>query len=212
MTSQVAHDAVAHYLSKGISKAAACGLVAVLVSESNLNPGSQGVQSTETPGALNPSGAYGIASWNGARQQALKDFGTRKGLDPSVLTTQLDFVLTEAANSYPKVWAAIGNPTTTYSDMVTLMVDEYENPADHQGEINRALPVAAALFAEPIDPATAPVPTPAPPPAPPAPVPTPPPAPAPIPAPAYAANQQAIVAMLSAAQGLIDQALTLIKA
>lgn len=138
--------AVEHYLGKGLTKDVAVGIVAVLMAESSLNPGSQGVQSTETPGALNPSGAYGIASWNGPRQAVLSAFATKKGLNPADLTTQLDFVLTEAANSYPTMWAAIRDTSTTYSVMITEMVDTYEIPADKPGEISRAMAFAIDMY------------------------------------------------------------------
>lgn len=138
--------AVEHYLGKGLTKDVAVGIAAVLMAESSLNPGSQGTQSTETPGALNPSGAYGVASWNGPRQASLSSFATKKGLNPANLTTQLDFILTEAANSYPTMWAAIRNPSTTYSEMITEMVNTYEIPADKPGEIARAMTFAVDMY------------------------------------------------------------------
>lgn len=144
----VAQTSIQHYLSKGISKDVAVGIVACLYYESKLNPGSQGVQHTETPGTLNPSGAYGIASWNGPRQKALADFATAKGESPGLLTTQLDFVLTECANSYPVVWAVIQNPATTYHNMITTFVDSYEVPADKPKEIAAAFDYADAWWAD----------------------------------------------------------------
>lgn len=144
--SAVAVTARDHYIGKGIAPIPASGITAVLYCESELNPGSQGAQSTETPGALNPSGAYGVASWNGPRQAALAAFAQQKGLNVADLTTQLDFVLTECANSYPPVWAAIQAPTTI-QDFVTIFVEQYENPKDAPGEINRALPIATELLA-----------------------------------------------------------------
>src|SRR6185312_15537838 len=126
----VAEEAIGHYLSKVLTKDVSVGIGSCLYYESKLNPGSQGVQSTETPGVLNPSGAYGIASWNGPRQEALASFAKGKGLDPSLLTTQLDFVLTECANSYPTVWAAIQGGTADQS-FLPILVADYENPADH---------------------------------------------------------------------------------
>lgn len=148
--------AVEHYLGKGLTKDASVGIVAVLMAESSLNPGSQGVQSTETPGALNPSGAYGVASWNGPRQAALQSFATKKGMNPADLNTQLDFVLTEAANSYPAMWAAIRDPSTTYAEMITAMVDTYEVPADKAGEIARAMTFAQDMYPNTFTPALPP--------------------------------------------------------
>jgi hypothetical protein len=95
---------------------------------------------------LNPSGAYGIASWNGPRQAALAAFASTKGLDVALVNTQLLFVLTEAANSYPKVWAAITNPNLTYDQIIPIFVADYENPADHAKEIAAALAIAVELI------------------------------------------------------------------
>lgn len=142
----VAQSAITHYLGKGLSKDIAVGICACLYYESKLNPGSQGVQGTETPGALNPSGAFGIASWNGPRQQALADFAKQKNEDPADINTQLDFVLTESANSYPTVWAAIQTGSETYQNFIPIFVADYENPADHQKEINAAMAYADAWY------------------------------------------------------------------
>ncbi|MGH7239326.1 MAG: phage tail tip lysozyme [Candidatus Saccharimonadales bacterium] len=138
-------SAVNFLLRHGPSLDASVSVVSVLYYESKLNPGSQGSQSTETPGALNAGGAYGIASWNGARQQYLKDFAAKKNLPVDALNTQLLFVLTEAANSYPKTWAAI-NGSGTYAEIIPVIVAEYENPKDHAKEIAGAMSFAEELM------------------------------------------------------------------
>lgn len=178
---QVAVDAVTFLMGKGVTKDVAVGIVAVLYAgESQLNPGSQGSQSTETPGTLNPSGAYGIASWNGPRQKALQTFATEKGLPVGAVNTQLAFVLTESANSYPKVWAAIQQAGMTYTNFIPIFVESYENPANPTAEISRAQAFAVTLY--PAIPAlAAPAPSPAP-----APAPAPQPTPAPVSAPTSA--------------------------
>lgn len=132
-------------LSKGLSRDAAVAVTSVLYYESKLNPGPQGAQSSETPGVLNPKGAYGIASWNGPRQQGLADFAVKLSLPVENLETQLHFVLNEAANHYPKTWAAITGPGA-YQDIIPVFVAEYENPKDHEKEINGALGHAEALY------------------------------------------------------------------
>ncbi len=143
---QVAVGAVQFYRSRGISKDSAVAIVAVLWYESKLRPGSQGSQSTEVPGTLNPGGAYGIASWNGPRQAVLASFAQKKGLNVGDLDTQLAFVLTEMANSYPKSWAAIMSPALGYAEIIPVIVAEYENPKDHQAEINGAMVFAPQLY------------------------------------------------------------------
>jgi hypothetical protein len=136
------------YLSKGIQSGGAVALASVLYYESRLNPGSQGYQSTEHGGVLNPHGAYGIPSLNGPRQKDLLDYATAHNLPVDHLDTQLDFVLTEIANSYPKSWAAIRS-SASYQSIVPIIVDEYENPRDKPKEINGALVIAAALASLP---------------------------------------------------------------
>src|SRR5271165_644722 len=138
--------AISYYLGRNLTKDAAVGITSVLVCESDLHTGSQGVQASETPGALNPSGAYGIASWNGPRQAALKAFADKYGLQVSYLETQLHFVLTEAADSYKEFWTAIVSPASKYADVISVMVDTYEIPANKEAEISKAMGIAAGLY------------------------------------------------------------------
>lgn len=141
-------NAYSHYLVKGINPVAAAGIVGVLNYESKLDPLAENNSGTDAGGALNSKGAFGLAQWNGPRQKALQDFATARGLDPKALNTQLDFVLTECANSYPSVWAAIQNPTTIQA-FIDLFVKTYEVPANPGPEIAGALTVAQALLATP---------------------------------------------------------------
>lgn len=145
------------------TKAVAVGIVSVMYAvESKLHTGSQGHQSTETPGTLNPGGAYGIASWNGPRQAALGAFASKYGLKVDDLFTQLHFVLTESANSYPQVWAVMQNPATTYQEMIVAFTDYYENPANKQNEISVAEAFAASIWDQVVVPTpTTPLPSPA---------------------------------------------------
>jgi hypothetical protein len=138
-------EAATFLMSKGLSKDAAVAITACLWYESKLNPGSQGVQPTEKGGILNPSGAYGIASWNGPRQAALSTFALKKNFQPGELHTQLWFVLNEAANSYPKTWAAISG-SAGYAEIIPVFVADYENPADHVKEIAAAMGFAKELY------------------------------------------------------------------
>jgi hypothetical protein len=178
----------------GVSRDAAIAVIAVLWFESKLVTGSQGNQPSEHGGVLNPGGAYGIASWNGPRQAKLKNFADSKKLPVDGLETQLWFVLNEAANNYPKTWAAINGIRTfwqsiilpqTYIDIIPVFVNDYENPLNKDAEIRGSLAFAnelanllAATAPQPIPPTPQPAPIPAPSPQP-VPVPTPQPAPAP---------------------------------
>jgi hypothetical protein len=94
---------------------------------------------------------------NGDRQQSLKTFAEKKGLPVEAVETQLWFVLNEAANHYPKTWAAITGPGT-YQEIIPVFVADYENPADHAAEINGALGFASQLAPfVPMPPAGAPI-------------------------------------------------------
>lgn len=168
----VCMTAMSHYLGRGIRQAAAAGIVATLYyGESQLNPGSQGVQSTETPGALNPSGAYGIASWNGPRQARLLEFATvyltryaAAGTDPKVvagmLNCQLDFVLTEIWNYYAGVKAAILDTAQDAVAVLTVFVQQYEVPANPAAEIARSQAGALEMASATIEATTTVLPTP----------------------------------------------------
>ena len=138
--------AVQYYRSKSLAFNPAIALTAVQWAESGLNPGSQGTQSSETPGVLNPKGAYGLSSWNGPRQSTLDSFSRKHGLDVSNIETQQYFTLNEIANSYPKTWAAITG-TGTIEEIISVIVSDYEKPKDVEAEVKRAIEYATKLAA-----------------------------------------------------------------
>jgi Phage tail lysozyme len=181
---QVQISARDHYLAllDPLPLSGAIAIASVLYRESRLDPGSQGVQATERGGVRNPHGAYGIASWNGPRQQDYTTFCDVNHLEYDNLYNQLDFVLHEMANHYPLSWAAIRSGAA-YQSIIEVVVDEYENPKDKAAEIRDAIVIADALAKAPLThaPSPAPAPTPVPAPLPQAPrPPTPPPTPPPI--------------------------------
>jgi Phage tail lysozyme len=149
-----------HYLDKGIGRNVAAGIVGVLNYESGLNPVSENLTGTETGGVLS-KGSFGVAQWNGPRQQDLQTFALAKNESVSNINTQLDFVLTECANSYPTVWAAI-QANMAVTDFVSLFVNKYENPKSPMPEIAAGIATATALIALPVQPAPVPTPTPVP--------------------------------------------------
>lgn len=145
---------------KQLTKDVAIGIVSVLQIESGLNPLSENNSGTDAGGVINPKGAYGLAQWNGARQTALQAFATREGLDVSKPETQLWFVLTEAADSFPATWTAFTSPASSYASVIEAMVKNYERPADQTSEVTKAMAVAKQLYGD-FTPST-PVPTPTP--------------------------------------------------
>ena len=147
MTSAAEITAAKHLIDKGLPLNGAVAVTSVLYFESKLNPGSQGNQSTETGGSLNLHGAYGIASWNGPRQKLLSDYAMRRGVAVELLETQLDFVLNEAANHYPRTWAAIRASGWDSAAIIAVFVDEYENPKDKPREIAGSVAFAGPILA-----------------------------------------------------------------
>ena len=83
-----ARQALSFFMNKGLSKAAASGLVGNLMRESNLNPN-----------AVNPNGgAYGLAQWLGPRQKELfKLYGNHPTFDQ-----QLDYIWRELNTTHKK--------------------------------------------------------------------------------------------------------------
>ena len=83
-----AQTALAFYQSKGLSPLASAALVGGFQNESG-----RGLNTN----ALNPSdgsdgsNSIGIAQWNGARAQGLRQFAAANGLDPADINTQLQF-------------------------------------------------------------------------------------------------------------------------
>jgi hypothetical protein len=146
MSSALEIVAAKHLIDKGLPVNAAVALTCVLYYESKLISGSQGNQPTERGGVLNLHGAYGIASWNGPRQQDLSDYAMKRGAPVELLETQLDFVLNEIANHYPRSWEIIRS-SATVSAVIAVVVDEYENPKDKAKEISGAFAFASSLLA-----------------------------------------------------------------
>jgi Phage tail lysozyme len=163
----VAITSAERYVQKGLSKDAACAIVSVLYAgESGLNPGPQpGTSGTDRGGILFQNGAMGIASWNGPRQTSLANYALRKKVSPWDLNAQLDFVLTECANSYPEVWKCIKSQAS-YGTIIQEFVEKYENPKNPVAEIEKAVAFARQLYphvsSAPVVPQPVPVPVPGP--------------------------------------------------
>jgi len=158
---KIALDALQIYLGRGVARDPAIGIVSVLYAgESKLNTGPQpGSAGTDRGGVLYKDGAFGIASWNGDRQDALAKFAAKKKPGDSnyvnTLECQLLFVLTECANDYPSVWTAI--QSYPCDQVIDIFVKQYERPANPQGEIARSLAFAkeldaASLLLQPLPP------------------------------------------------------------
>lgn len=144
--SDSATAAYQYYRRKGIASIPAAGIASVLYAESGLNPGPQDNEATDHGGVLAPA-AFGVASWNGNRQAALRAYADKHALDPRALNTQLDFVLAECADSYRSVWDLVqAGDRVGIGSFITVFVRQYENPKNPAAEIARAFATAQRIL------------------------------------------------------------------
>lgn len=113
-------QAVSYFMSKGLPREAAAGLVANLIEESKLNP--TAVNQT--------SKAYGIAQWLGDRKKRLF---SKYGMNPS-FENQLEYVWHELNNSHKKGLKHIMSSTTP-ADSARNTLGYYEFSAGPQSAI-----------------------------------------------------------------------------
>jgi hypothetical protein len=143
-------EAYQYFLDAGLSPSAAAGMVGAATTESgsNLGSGSQGNQSTETGGVLNPNGAFGIYSWNGPRQAGLSRFAVANPQYGSVdsLRMQVMFAASEVQNY--GAWGVLSGSTGGITDHLTAIVTDYLRPAEQYraGNIADGSEVAAELL------------------------------------------------------------------
>jgi Phage tail lysozyme len=161
MLTPTEQQAMDYYTQKRqLTDQVAAGILGVLSYESKLNPLAENNTGTDAGGVINGRGAFGLAQWNGPRQKNLQLFAQKYYSNLATpwtdLTVQLAFVLTEAAGfsdgsapaGYPRFWAAITNPATTYQDLITVMVQTYEAPANPAPEISGANTTAQQLITQ----------------------------------------------------------------
>ena len=131
---------------RGYDPNAVAGIVANLRYESGekLNPLAMNNSGTETGGAINPRGAFGIAQWNGPRQADLLQFAG----DPNrarMLDTQLAFVAHELQKRGlgPDAFKGLSPDRASY-----LVTQKYEVPKDIRGAHAVRAPYASMLAAK----------------------------------------------------------------
>ncbi len=113
----------------GMSVAGAFGIVANLVSESNVRPDALGDGGT----------SHGIAQWHNERWDNLKKWAKSHNLDPNTLATQERYIVAEmqspatranpASPASPTLWARI-KATTDNTTATRLVLTKYERPKD----------------------------------------------------------------------------------
>lgn len=78
---------------KGLSPAAACGVMANIEAESNFNPT-----------ATSSGGSYGLCQWTGSRKSNLYSYCNKNGLSASSVEGQIAFLLYELQTGYQSVY------------------------------------------------------------------------------------------------------------
>lgn len=143
------------FVSKGMTKAGAAGLMGNLIAESGLEPTnlqnnyerSLGLNDAQYTAAVDngtyqnfvrDAAGYGLAQWTyWSRKQALLDFKNARGASIGDAQMQLDFLMQELEKSYPTVLAVLKTATSirTASDIVLL---QFERPADQDEPVRQS--------------------------------------------------------------------------
>lgn len=127
------------YRRLGLPHSGASSLIANLSGESGpgLDPNAMNNSGTDAGGIINPKGAFGVAQWNGPRQEQLLNFSRQAGLDPSDREAQLKFTAWDLQNNYPDLWNQLKDPNSDPKANLQRIVAEYERPADVPGEVSK---------------------------------------------------------------------------
>jgi hypothetical protein len=127
-------QAIDFFVSKGWTKSQACGIVANLEKESNLNSSAVG----------DSGAAYGIAQWHRDRQD---DFHAifKKSIKGSTLLEQLEFVNHELHNKEKSAGNKL-KQCNTANDAGSCISRYYERPADTANECKKRGDHARTLF------------------------------------------------------------------
>ena len=122
-TGNANRDFIYSYLiSKGYSKAGALGIISNIRSESSYKPDVVGDSGT----------SYGLCQWHKGRWDNLKQYCSDNGKDVSSLEGQLDFLMYELENKYPKLNNQLknaGNSPDAAFDAAYQMTVQFERPA-----------------------------------------------------------------------------------
>lgn len=140
-----AQSAFEYFIGQGLSPAQAAGIVGNLQGESG-----QGLNT----GSINPgdgrdgSDSIGIAQWNGARAQALKDYAASKGTPWTDLNTQLEFLHSELKGpegaAYKGLMAAQSPEDAARAMLAYERPKDWNKPGAHPERAQYAAAVHAA--------------------------------------------------------------------
>lgn len=94
---------------------------------------------------VNDSVGYGLAQWTyHTRKESLLKLAKSRGVSISDLDIQLEYLIYELKNDYPRVWNALTDPWDSIKTASDLVMVEFENPAD-QSETAKQLRVTRGL-------------------------------------------------------------------
>jgi len=122
-TDNSSRDEIYNFLAdQGFNKAAICGILANIRAESNYRSTATGDHGT----------SYGLCQWHKGRWDNLKSFCDSNGLDSTTTNAQLQFLMYELTNKYPKLYESLknvsNNPEGAYQAAFDWTV-KFERPA-----------------------------------------------------------------------------------
>ena len=129
-----AEKAFNYFIDKGLSPAQAAGIVANLQAESGVKPGQHQIGGP----------AFGIAQWEGGRQDNLRAFAQAQGKPIDDLGMQLDFLWQELQGPENAAFNALKGATTPY-DAAAIFENKFERPRDNHNAERGA--IAQQVFA-----------------------------------------------------------------
>lgn len=113
---------------QGFSNQAAAGIMGNLYAESKMNPRACQGGGFSTDITVDGKTGYGIAQWTfDTRQQGLLDYAKSKGKSSGELDVQLEYMMAEVSNNYPKVLNKMNNINTP-EEAAEIWCKEYEAP------------------------------------------------------------------------------------
>lgn len=134
------------FVQKGLSPAAAAGILGNIQEESHFNPAAE-----QSPGAWQDmstaSGrAIGLVQWDGGRRPNMIRYAQSKNVSPKGLAVQLDYIWLELTGDYKDSTLAPLKTAATPDDAAFIFHKNYEGSADSRSQIQERLNDAVAIF------------------------------------------------------------------
>jgi hypothetical protein len=129
-----------YLISKGLTSAAASGIIGNLVAESGLN--------TAIKGTADNKGSIGIAQWHSGRKEGLINFAKKQGKNYTDLNTQLDYLVYELKQPEYKNALTGLQSAKTPKEAANIFMNKFEKPAEwaKRQSSGKRIGVANAIF------------------------------------------------------------------